>query len=536
MLSISSIHYVHPIPPYHQAQMSSEVDPLLPKNEPAPEITGHGFSTKKTTSTEVIYDEISRPREDEDDDAQAPPSDASARTAVSSIVSIFTVVVFIAFVLALYGSGGLATQPQPIPKHPESIPARVSRILNETPLIDGHNDLAIFLRVAYQNHIHTSRFRKEFENEGMEQNVDLPRLAKGKVGGSFWSAYVPCPNNASNDFSDSTYSWATSMTLSQIDLVRRLQDYYPSAFTPATASLSTALAAFHSNHTLISPISIEGLHQLPPSSPFSTLRLYRSLGVRAATLTWNCHNKFADAALITDGGRTIVAPPHRGGLTPLGRRMIRELNRLGILVDLSHTSYWTQKAVLTDNTSLAPVIYSHSSAFGLCPHPRNVHDDMLELVRRTGSLVMINFSPAFISCVAAADPPAELPELYPANNTLHQVARHVVYVGEKIGYDHVGLGSDFDGMGPNPPRGLDGVDKFPDLVAELLRLGVSDRDAAKVVGGNLVRVWRAADDVADRMRTQGVLEEEDDIPEIKWAEAGLSKEKKEDDVHRDGQG
>jgi membrane dipeptidase len=243
----------------------------------------------------------------------------------------------------------------------------------------------------------------------------------------------------------------------------------------------------------------------------STLRLYHALGVRAATLTWNCHNAFADAALVPSNttGDIIPAPYHRGGLTRTGRAVIREMNRLGMLVDLSHTSYWTQKAVMTDNTSLAPIFYSHSSAFALCPHPRNVHDDMLELVKETDGLVMINFSPSFVSCLPPPNS-SVLPDLYEQNNTLHQVARHVVYVGEKIGFDHVGFGSDYDGI-LGTPRGLEGVDKFPDLVAELLRMGVSDVDAQKVVGGNILRVWRKAEDVARQMQAEGVLEAEDEV-------------------------
>jgi membrane dipeptidase len=185
------------------------------------------------------------------------------------------------------------------------------------------------------------------------------------------------------------------------------------------------------------------------------------------------------------------------------------MNRLGMLIDISHTSYWTQKAVLSNKTSAAPVIYSQSSAFALCPHPRNVHDDILELVKETGSLVMINFSPSFISCLSPPNS-SVLPEFYEQNNTLHQVARHVVYVGEKIGYDHVGLGSDFDGMGELTPKGLEGVDKYPDLIAELLKMGVSDKDAGKVAGGNLVRVWRTAEGIARRLQ-KTTLEGEDEV-------------------------
>lgn len=508
--------------------MSSEVDPLLPRNPPAPEISGYGYS-KPNDSVKANY-EAALPShrndnaQEEDEENDGTNSILSSSSALSTICSIFTFVVLFAFIasiaLPLGASGGNnQPSPEPVPGHPlPTINERVDEILKNTPLIDGHNDLAIFLRFAYKNQIHTTKFHDKFEKGGMEMHVDLPRLRKGKVGGALWSAFVPCPVNASYDFSDSVYAQSVSATLSQIDLIRRIQLSYTDIFIPAPSSLTDALYLFHQNHSLVSPISIEGLHQIPQTSPFATLRLYHSLGVRAATLTWNCHNAFADAALIpsNDTGITIPAPPYRNGLTAAGRQVIKEMNRLGILVDLSHTSYWTQKAVLSDNTSLAPVIFSHSSAFTICPHPRNVHDDILDLVKATNSIVMINFTPEFISCFPPPNS-SVLPELYPKNNTLHQIARHVIYVGERIGYDYVGFGSDFDGMFLTP-EGMDGVDKFPDLVVELLRIGVSDEDAAKVVGGNIIRVWQAAEDVSKRMHEDGVLELEDEVPgwNVEW--------------------
>jgi membrane dipeptidase len=504
--------------------MPSEVDPLLPQNEPAPEIIGYGFSRRKQDASEITYVDDPPSYDDQVDARSTTSNEVSTKSALSSIFSIFAVVVFFALVLSILSPGGGSDDqpynPPPIHRQPaRTIEQRVSRILEDTPLIDGHNDLAIFLRFAYKNRLHTKTFHKRFENGKMEMHVDLPRLREGKVGGAFWSAFVPCPKDASYDFRDSTYAEAVSTTLSQIDLIRRLQNAYPYTFTPASSSPVHALELFHSNRSLVSPISIEGLHQIPQSAPLSTLRLYHALGVRAATLTWNCHNAFADAALIPSNstGETIPAPYHRGGLTTAGRAVIREMNRLGMLIDLSHTSYWTQKAILSDGTSLAPVFYSHSSVFSLCPHPRNVQDDMLELVKKTNSLVMINFSPDFISCLPPPNP-SVLPKSYEKNNTLHQVARHVMYVGEKIGFDHVGLGSDYDGMF-GTPRGLEGVDKFPDLVAELLRMGVSDVDAGKVVGENILRVWQKAEDVARKMHEDGVLEGEDEIRE--WGKETL---------------
>ncbi|OAP62470.1 hypothetical protein AYL99_04675 [Fonsecaea erecta] len=513
----------------------SELDPLLPQNDPAPEIQGYGFSKYRgyegiqpaeehKESLRRWNEEIqSRPgygdagaEEDGDDDDHRSLSFESTKGALNKIASIFFIVVVFGLVATFLSPDTSGPDPiptprpiVPVPNPRQTIEERALAILTHTPLIDGHNDLAIFIRGAYKNKLHTKEFRDKFENGNMELNVDLPRLRKGLVGGAFWSAFVVCPEKASEDFSDEQYATAVAHTLSQIDLVRRLQGEYTGNFTSATSPLEVALSNFHSTRRLISPISIEGLHQVPQSAPLSTLRLYYALGVRAATLTWNCHNAFADAALISTGNGTSIAPYQRGGLTSAGRDVIREMNRLGMLVDISHTSYWTQKAVLSNGTSAAPVIYSHSSAFALCPHPRNVHDDILDLVKETKSLVMINFSPGFISCLPPANE-SVLPEFYEKNNTLHQVARHVMYVGEKIGYDYVGLGSDFDGMGELTPRGLDGVDKYPDLIAELLRLGVSDADAAKVAGGNLIRVWKTAEAVATKLQRQ-TLEGEDEV-------------------------
>ena len=290
-------------------------------------------------------------------------------------------------------------------------------------------------------------------------------------------------------------------TLDQLDLYKRLGDSYPKYFTPSSNS-HDAIKAFENGH-LISPAAIEGLHQIGNS--VSNLRLYHQLGVRYATLTWNCHNKYADAALETKHNYDArIATPYWKGLSPAGRDIVKEMNRLGMLVDLAHVSTDTMRDVLIGkgdgdwNGSLAPPIFSHSSAYAVCPHPRNVPDDILHLVKKRNSVVMVNFNPDFISCVPG-NSTSGLPETVPANVTLNQVVRHIKHIGELIGYDHVGIGTDYDGIEATP-AGLEDVSKFPNLIAELLRQGVSDKDAAKIAGGNVLRVWKEADAVAKKLQ------------------------------------
>jgi membrane dipeptidase len=244
------------------------------------------------------------------------------------------------------------------------------------------------------------------------------------------------------------------------------------------------------------------------------------LGVKYATLTWNCHNKYADAALETDSDFvTKVAKPYWHGLSPDGRDLLKEMNRLGMLVDLSHVSQDTMRDALVGqgdekwNGSLAPPIFSHSSAYAVCPHPRNVPDDILQLVKQRNSVVMVNFAPEFVSCKPGKSP-SDLPEYVPANATIKQVVKHIKHIGDLIGYDHVGIGTDYDGI-DKTPTGLEDVSKFPDLIAELLKQGVSDHDAAKVAGRNILRVWAEADKVAKELqKTMRPLE--DDVKN-QWA-------------------
>ncbi|KAI1261253.1 dipeptidase [Xylariaceae sp. FL1019] len=393
---------------------------------------------------------------------------------------------------------------------PMSVEDRAHKILSKTPLIDGHNDLAIMIRVLYNNHIYNSNFTEPFEKGGMRQHVDLPRLRDGQNGGAFWSVFTPCPEDG-QDYSDENYAASVQLTLQQIDLMTRLQDLYPDSFSGLPLSAKGAKSAFKEGK-LISPLGIEGLHQIGNS--VANLRRFHALGVRYATLTHNCGNIYADAALWENPFHK--APAYWGGVSLKGRQLINEMNRIGMIVDLSHTSVDTMVDVLKGRDgwtgSRAPVMFSHSSAFALCPHPRNVPDFVLELVKEKNSVVMVNFAPDFVSCVDNGNENG-IPDLFPSNNTLSHVVDHITYIGDLIGYEHVGLGSDFDGI-PSTPEGLDDVSKYPDLVAELLRRGVSDEDAAKVVGGNILRVWEDAEKVAAQMQQDGEPIMEDDLASL----------------------
>ncbi|TVY56101.1 Dipeptidase sirJ [Lachnellula cervina] len=488
----------------------TEEDPLLPRDTRAPEIHGsrpqsikEGYVSAETTN------QLSN-------DGNADELYVGRPNYLNH--SVFLIIFLCIFSLGLWSVPNFKDIFGDRKPGPQTIEQRVNKILTDTPLIDGHNDLAILIRFLYNNQIYDRNFTKPFEEGGMSAQVDLPRLREGRNGGAFWSAFVPCPSNGS-DFSDENYAEAVAFTLSQIDVLTRLRAAYPAHFSLPPNS-STALSAFKAGQ-LISPLAIEGLHQIGNS--ISNLRHYHSLGVRYATLTHNCHNSYADAALVEDAnGHSVASKPLHGGVSKAGRELIHEMNRIGMIVDLAHVSQDTMRDVLGGSPewdgSLAPPIYSHSSAHAICPHPRNVPDDILQLVKKKQSLVMVNFSPDFVSCTANGSP-SGIPDFYPNNSTLKQVVRHIRHIGEEIGYDFVGLGSDFDGI-PSTPEGLEDVSKFPDLVAELLKQGVSDGDAGKIVGGNLLRVWGEVDRVAEKLQKKGEKPLEDKLPSLLPEEFG----------------
>lgn len=404
----------------------------------------------------------------------------------------------------------------------QSLADRARRVLAEVPLIDGHNDLLINIRAQYGGHIYGDNFTGPFSDGTYPGDTDLSKMARGQYAGAFWSAFWPCQSGDLYDFDSAGYGPVIRGTLQQLDLFHRLAAVFPDRF-PHGPSRSAAQArkAFAAGR-VVGPLIIEGLHQIG-NSP-AVLRHYHALGVRYATLNWNCHNLYSDAALLTfvNNQSTIVAPPLHGGLSPEGRLLIREMNRIGVMVDLSHVSELTMREVLVGshnggapvdgwNGSLAPPIFSHSSAWSLCNHPRNVPDDILDLVKQRNALVMVNITPNFISCKAPpkGSPPGSLPVTVKENATLEQVARHILHIGRRIGFEHVGLGTDFSGM-EEWPVGLEDVSKMPKLIEELMRNGVTDKEARMVIGLNALRVWEESEKVAARLQAQGAQPLEDE--------------------------
>ena len=390
--------------------------------------------------------------------------------------------------------------------------ARVLRVLEQTPLIDGHNDLAWEIRDRYKSRLAAIDLKSDTSKLPVQPDMaplmtDIVRLRAGHVGGQFWSVWVPV---------DVKGAEAVQMTLEQIDLVKRMAARYPADLEIAYTAAD--VRRIHRAGKIASLIGIEGGHQIDNS--LAVLRQMYDLGARYMTLTHSRNTGWADSA--TDA-------PHHHGLAPFGEEVVREMNRLGMLVDLSHVSPDTMRTAL--RVSTAPVIFSHSSARALVDHPRDVPDDVLKLVAANGGVVMVNFATGYVSDAVnrwEADRAAELarydsppfgglyigqPDRAKAalaawerehpkpEATLAQVADHIEHIRQVAGIDHVGLGSDFDGI-PETPRGLEGVDKYPDLLIELMRRGWSDGDVAKLAGANVLRVMADCEHVAATLRAQ----------------------------------
>ena len=396
----------------------------------------------------------------------------------------------------LLGAG--AAQAQPIdPK----VQARIDRILKRTPLIDGHNDIAEQLAEHYKRSI-------EGLASGTDQRspdplmTDMARLRQGRVGGQFWSVYIN---------GEITGDAAIRETIEQIDIVRRMIDAFPNDLE--LARTADDIVRIHKAGRIASMIGVEGGRQIGGS--LAALRQYYNLGARYMTLTHNQTTEWADSA--TDD-------PKYDGLSPFGLEVVKEMNRIGMLVDLSHVSPATMKDAIA--ASRAPVIFSHSSAQGIGGHPRNVPDDVLRLLPANGGVVMVNWVPGFLLDsvwnwgAEKSGEEARLKAIHRASKakveagleaweaahpspvvTVAEVANHIEHVVKVAGHDHVGIGADLDGIDVTP-QGLDGVEDYPLLFAELIRRGWSDQNLAKLAGGNVLRVLRRAEAVAASMKAE----------------------------------
>ncbi|MGW8564959.1 dipeptidase [Isoptericola sp. NPDC055881] len=381
---------------------------------------------------------------------------------------------------------------------------RIAALLRDHPVWDGHNDLPWEARdqVAYD----WSRLDIEAGTEG-RTHTDVPRLRAGGVGAQFWSVYVP---------SNLPGSAAVTATLEQVDAVRRMVARWPEHFRLATTA-DDVVAAWAEGR-IASLMGAEGGQSI--DSSMGALRMLSEVGVRYMTLTHNHHNPWAESA--TD------APPadgrfDQGGLTAFGREVVREMNRLGMLVDLSHVSAGTMRAAL--DVTEAPVIFSHSSARAVCDVPRNVPDDVLARLADNGGVCMVTFVPSFVTPAigewrAAAGEAATQAGIAPNDyaefaafseewekshpkppTTLDDVVAHVEHVREVAGAAHVGLGGDYDGAGGFADE-LRDVSGYPALLAALADRGWSDDELAGLASGNVLRVLRAAEDVAARLQTE----------------------------------
>jgi membrane dipeptidase len=379
---------------------------------------------------------------------------------------------------------------------PDSL-ERARALLTGHPVVDGHNDLPWALRV----HAGYDLDRCDIGTDQTGKlHTDLARLRAGGVGAQFWSVYVP--SNLEEDR-------AVTATLEQIDCVRALAARYGDDLR--LAATADEMEAARADGRIASLMGAEGGHSIACS--LATLRALYALGVRYMTLTHNDNTPWADSA--TD-------KPAANGLTRFGEEVVREMNRLGMLVDLSHVAPDTMRDAV--RVSRAPVIFSHSSSRAVCDHPRNIPDDVLALLPDNGGLAMVTFVPKFILPAAiewseaadadlqahgfdrldSSDEATRIQRAYEEANprpvpTPATVADHLDHMREVAGVDHLGIGGDFDGT-PFTPDGLDDVSGYPNLIAELLGRGWSEADLAKLTWGNAVRVLRSAEGVARRLR------------------------------------
>ena len=383
-----------------------------------------------------------------------------------------------------------------------AVAARIDRILHEVPLIDGHNDLPYQYEERAKDHLAQIDLRQDQSKLTPPLHTDIPRLRRGRLGAQFWSVYIPATLKGAD---------AVRAVLVQIDVVHRIDEMYSDTFE--LARTADDVVRIHRSGKIASLIGMEGGHSIGNS--LAVLRQLYALGARYMTITHSDNNDWADSA---------TADPVHNGLTPFGKLVIAEMNRLGMLVDLSHVAPKTMHDVL--DIAAAPVIFSHSSARALTDHARNVPDDVLRRLNQNDGVVMVSFVPGFSSEKvrtrdAAKDAEeARLKALYrgqpdkvkaalaqweTANPnpraTVQNIADHIDHIVQVAGATHVGIGSDFDGI-TTTPEGLDSVAAYPLLFAELIRRGYTDEQLKGIAGSNVLRVMRKAEAVAARLHKE----------------------------------
>lgn len=401
------------------------------------------------------------------------------------------------FWLGLACAGSLLACEAPAPSV-EAQEDDARRLHEEVPLIDGHNDLP----GQYREEVNRKFSELDIASEQPKLHTDIPRLREGGVGAQFWSVYVP----ASLEGAD-----AVRATMEQIDVVYELARRYPETFEMAFTA--DDVERIFDSGRIASLIGMEGGHSI--DSSLATLRMFYRLGARYMTVTHSRSTPWADSAT----GEAVS-----GGLSEFGSEVVREMNWLGMLVDLSHVSPATMHDAL--DIVEAPVIFSHSSAKALCDHDRNVPDDVLRRLPDNGGVVMVSFVPQFTSQAlkdysdrrsAERARQQALPDATEASvehaleawerenpaprATLSQVADHIDHIRDVAGVDHIGIGSDFDGIS-TVPEGLEDVSTFVDLTRELLARGYEDEDVRKILGENVLRVMRAAEATAARLQEE----------------------------------
>ncbi|XP_050502350.1 dipeptidase 1 isoform X2 [Diabrotica virgifera virgifera] len=362
-----------------------------------------------------------------------------------------------------------------------------TRLLQEVPLIDGHNDLPWNIRKFLHNKLKNFKFNEDLRNvspwsTSAWSHTDLVRLEQGHVAAQFWAAYVPC---------DSQYKDAVQLTLEQIDVIRRLTDQYNPRLTLCTSS--EEIKSAYKRRQLCSLIGVEGGHSLAGS--LAVLRTLYHVGVRYLTLTSTCNTPWADCSHADLPGKK----PEHGGLTNFGKSVIKEMNRLGMIVDLSHVSVNTMRDAL--EVSKAPVIFSHSSAHALCNSTRNVPDDTLRKLAMNKGVIMVNFYSLFLTCKEVS--------------TIADAVAHINHIREVAGVDSVGIGAGYDGIN-YVPQGLEDVSSYPTLFAELIGTGKwTVDDLKKLAGLNFLRVFQEAEKIRDEFKKANVPPYEDVMPKPK---------------------